>query len=205
MPLSQALYLIKECLIGFERLFNRFGAFDITETMIAINEKGLCKVWINENFALNAYSKRDYKENKMINNIINIIESHCIESKSSKRLFSLLTKCSNFLQALKMVDTFAAGEKILVPLKFSFTSFPPKDTKTNIELEKPYNRKIRELSNRKMKKSNQLSSRSISPIRKEVKKEEKKEEAKEKHLMNLLIPPPEIKRFKSESKMKKFY
>ena len=129
MALSQAVYLIKECLIGFERLFNRFGGFDISETMISINEKGQCKVWLNENFALNAYIKRDYRESKMINNIINIIESHCIESKSSKRLFAAIPKCSNFLQALKMVDTFAAGEKILVPTKFSFMTFPPKETK----------------------------------------------------------------------------
>ena len=134
--------------------------------MISVNEKGQCKVWLNENFALNAYIKRDYRESKMINNIINIIESHCIESKSSKRLFSAIPKCFNFLQALKMVDTFAAGEKILVPTKFSFMSFPPKETKPPVDLDQSYNGRVRDVSARKKKESSNLSARSISPIKK---------------------------------------
>ena len=136
----------------------------------------------------------------MINNIINIIESHCIESKSSKRLFAAIPKCSNFLQALKMVDTFAAGEKILVPTKFSFMTFPPKETKP-IQLDTSFNGKQRDVSTRKKKETHDLTSRSISPLNKEVKKTENKE----KNQVNFLIPPPKIQRFKSEGKMKKFY
>jgi hypothetical protein len=40
-------------MIGFERLFNRFGTFRITENMVGVTEKGFCRVWINENFSLN--------------------------------------------------------------------------------------------------------------------------------------------------------
>ena len=101
----------------------------------------------------------------MINNIINIIESHCIESKSSKRLFAAIPKCTNFLQALKMVDTFAAGEKILVPSKFSFMTFPPKETKP-AELDTSFNGKKRDVSTKKKKEFNDLSFRSISPLTK---------------------------------------
>jgi hypothetical protein len=47
MTLAQTIYMLKESYIGFERLYNRFGPFEITESMIAINLKGYCKVWIN--------------------------------------------------------------------------------------------------------------------------------------------------------------
>lgn len=54
-----------------------------------------------------------------------------MESKSSKRLFNALSKCTNFLQSLKMVDTFVMAEKILVPRRFSFFNFANKDQKKN--------------------------------------------------------------------------
>jgi|LakMenEpi03Aug12_release.lakeMendotaPanAssembly.Ray.scaffolds.fasta_scaffold37369_1 hypothetical protein len=37
MPTGQVLYLLKESMIGFERLYNRFGGFEILNSMIAIN------------------------------------------------------------------------------------------------------------------------------------------------------------------------
>jgi hypothetical protein len=57
--MAQALYLLKEAIIGFERLYNRFGPFKVTEGMIAINEKGFCRVWINENFSLNTIKETE--------------------------------------------------------------------------------------------------------------------------------------------------
>lgn len=71
--------------------------------MITINERGFCRVWLNENFALNSYSKTDATESKMVNKIITIIESHSQESKAFKKLFSSLKECSNFLQALRTI------------------------------------------------------------------------------------------------------
>lgn len=44
---DQTLYCLKEAIVGFERLFNRFGAFKISDNMIGIDEKGQCKVWIH--------------------------------------------------------------------------------------------------------------------------------------------------------------
>ena len=47
MNTGQAWYFLKECMIGFERLFDKFGGFEITDSMIVVNEKGQCKVWFN--------------------------------------------------------------------------------------------------------------------------------------------------------------
>jgi hypothetical protein len=58
MSLGQCLYLLKEALIGFERLYNRFGGFEVFNSMIAINEKGFCRVWLSENIASNSFPKR---------------------------------------------------------------------------------------------------------------------------------------------------
>jgi hypothetical protein len=58
MPLFQVLYLLKESVIGFERLYDRFGTFDISNKMILINKNLKCRVWINENITLNFPSKK---------------------------------------------------------------------------------------------------------------------------------------------------
>jgi len=34
-------------MIGLQILYSKFGGFEINEAMIAINEKGFCKIWIN--------------------------------------------------------------------------------------------------------------------------------------------------------------
>jgi hypothetical protein len=47
LTLAQGLYLMKEALIGFERLFDRFGSFDPSSKMVLINKNGKCRVWIN--------------------------------------------------------------------------------------------------------------------------------------------------------------
>ena len=41
--------------------------------MIAINEKGYCKVWMNENYAFNSFIRKDNRESKMVSKIINMI------------------------------------------------------------------------------------------------------------------------------------
>jgi hypothetical protein len=47
MPLFQVFYLMKEALVGFERLFDRFGTFDVSGKMVLINKNMRCRVWIN--------------------------------------------------------------------------------------------------------------------------------------------------------------
>ena len=58
MPLYQNLYLLKESLIGFEMLFDRFGPFDVSNKMVLINKSSKCRVWINENITLNFPSRK---------------------------------------------------------------------------------------------------------------------------------------------------
>ncbi len=59
MTFHNILYLLKESLIGYERLFDRFGPFDVTSKMVLINKNSKCRVWINENITLNFPSKRN--------------------------------------------------------------------------------------------------------------------------------------------------
>ena len=47
LPLFKILYLMKESIIGFERLFDKVGPFVITDKMIAVTQTHKCKVWIN--------------------------------------------------------------------------------------------------------------------------------------------------------------
>ena len=47
IPFNQIIYLMKESIVGFERLFSKFGGFEVTPNMISINEKDQCKVWYN--------------------------------------------------------------------------------------------------------------------------------------------------------------
>jgi hypothetical protein len=47
LPFSQSVYLLKEMLIGFQVLVDMFGFFDPTERMVAVNDQGHWKMWIN--------------------------------------------------------------------------------------------------------------------------------------------------------------
>lgn len=47
IPLFKVIYLLKESLVGLERLVNKFGFFKVTSDMIVINKDFKCNVWIN--------------------------------------------------------------------------------------------------------------------------------------------------------------
>jgi hypothetical protein len=47
LPLFKLMYMLKEAIIGYERLYHKFGSFLITPDMIAINNQNKCKVWLN--------------------------------------------------------------------------------------------------------------------------------------------------------------
>lgn len=53
IPLFKILYLLKEAVIGCERLLDRFGGFAVSARMVAVSAGGRCKVWLNEDFASN--------------------------------------------------------------------------------------------------------------------------------------------------------
>lgn len=54
----------------------------------------------------------------MIQKIINLIEAHSTDTKSSRKLFLLLKSPSSFLSALKIIENFCSNSQILVPNKF---------------------------------------------------------------------------------------
>ena len=47
VSIDNILYLFKETVIGFEKLFSVFGSFLISNKMIVLNKNNRCKVWIN--------------------------------------------------------------------------------------------------------------------------------------------------------------
>lgn len=53
IQMNRALYLLKETLVGAERISDQYGHFMVKESMIAINEKNKCRVWLNSKFHLN--------------------------------------------------------------------------------------------------------------------------------------------------------
>jgi len=53
LSFSQSIYLLKEMIIGFEVLVDLFGIFDPTERMVAVNNHGHWKMWINEDYSIN--------------------------------------------------------------------------------------------------------------------------------------------------------
>ncbi len=57
LPLFKILYLLKESIIGFERLYSKLGAFKISPKMIVLSLNNKCKVWCCENLASNSYQR----------------------------------------------------------------------------------------------------------------------------------------------------
>ena len=93
MPLYQNLYLLKESLIGFERLFDRFGSFDVSSKMVLINKNSKCRVWINENITLNFPARKvKLNEQEFMFNIVKIFDEKCIKSVLSNEFFTNIRK-----------------------------------------------------------------------------------------------------------------
>lgn len=51
LSLPESLYLLSECLRGFDDCYSKVGLFEITEPMIGLNNSGHVKIWLSENFA----------------------------------------------------------------------------------------------------------------------------------------------------------
>lgn len=53
ISLFKMIYLLKEAIIGYERLFHNYGPFIVSAKMIMMNMANKCKVWLSDNFASN--------------------------------------------------------------------------------------------------------------------------------------------------------
>jgi hypothetical protein len=47
LSFEQALYVLSEAIRGFDDCFGRIGQFEISSRMIALNSRGMVKVWLN--------------------------------------------------------------------------------------------------------------------------------------------------------------
>ena len=75
LPLFNMLYIAKEALVGFERLFDQFGSFELNSKMIFISRLGKCKVWCHENISKNSPMKlTKTTETEFKNNIVRVLE-----------------------------------------------------------------------------------------------------------------------------------
>ena len=56
LTLPEALYVVKESLLGFRTIYQYDGPLIIDEEMIGFNSNGKVKVWLNSNFGSNQRS-----------------------------------------------------------------------------------------------------------------------------------------------------
>ena len=54
-PLSskEGMYMLSECLRGYNDCYNKVGAFEVNDRMMGLNKNGHVKVWLNEEWAQN--------------------------------------------------------------------------------------------------------------------------------------------------------
>jgi hypothetical protein len=91
LPFSQILYLLKEMMIGYDVLIDKFGTFNPSESMVAVSMNLQWKMWINQDFFKN--TKEDEKpaeigEREFIYCLIVLAEKHCAVTSQSKTFFN---------------------------------------------------------------------------------------------------------------------
>jgi hypothetical protein len=47
LTLNETIYILKECLIGFQELFHKLPAVTVNKFVIGLNQEGKLKIWIN--------------------------------------------------------------------------------------------------------------------------------------------------------------
>lgn len=87
LPLFKTLYLLKESIIGFERLFAKFGAFPVTPRMVGLNQQNKCKVWLNESLANNSHITMPIEESAFLRQVVRAIEPSSNKLKNTSHFF----------------------------------------------------------------------------------------------------------------------
>jgi hypothetical protein len=120
LAIPSCLYLFKEALIAYERLFDRFGSFDPSARMVLINKNGKCRVWINENITLNFPSRRNkLTEAQFVGKLSTLFEEKCIRSAASADFFGRTACATRFVEALHILENFVKNNKIVLPNKLN--------------------------------------------------------------------------------------
>ena len=118
LPLFRAALLLKEAMVGFERLHSRYGAFAVTAKMIVINKDFKCKVWISENMALNQPKCLTINEESFVKSIVDLIHQRVQANKSNQCFFEGLTHQATFHQVLHFIEKYVKKHKVIVPTSF---------------------------------------------------------------------------------------
>jgi predicted phage tail protein len=118
MPLLQLLYLLREALIGFERLFDRLGGFVASARMIKINKTGRCKVWCHEDVSKNdPLTANAMTSGQFKNQILSIFEEKFLRSVLSQDLFEGLRTSNTMIEGIYFLEKFTQEKTIKIPHK----------------------------------------------------------------------------------------
>lgn len=83
IPFDESLYILRSSLLGFEKLYNESGYFQVMEEQVCIDKEGHIKVWLNADLSKNypdsyddeTHLSRDY-EKIMVTEIVAMIEKN---------------------------------------------------------------------------------------------------------------------------------
>jgi hypothetical protein len=120
LPFSQILYLLKEMMIGYDVLIDKFGTFSPSENMVIVTRALQWKVWINEDFFKNAKEEDKNCEigvREFIYCLILLAEKHCASTSQSKLFFNDVKESTygnscGFVKVLEKMKEFALANKI---------------------------------------------------------------------------------------------
>jgi hypothetical protein len=98
---------LKESVIAFERLYDRFGPFPVTPRMIAVSHQNKCKVWLNEDFASNELRPLQMEERQFLQSIYKIFLEISNKLKNTIHFFRELCQFNSFCQVLAFIESYA--------------------------------------------------------------------------------------------------
>lgn len=113
LPLSEALYVLHEALIGFMAVHKFENYVEITDELIGFTPSGRTKVWLNANFAANYAIRKpermaaDFAARRMISELFQVVEGHTV-GKSFPSYFKAGWNPTNFVEAINIVKDYAA-------------------------------------------------------------------------------------------------
>lgn len=117
LSFEESNIVLFNALRGYSKLNDKFGPIDVTDQMIGFNHDGNTKVWINENFGRNhPISSKDSdshdltglkssNEQRMVNNIINVVERKCERGQFPEPYRSNLYRASTFNETLSFIQS----------------------------------------------------------------------------------------------------
>jgi hypothetical protein len=120
LPLFKVICLLKEALIGFERLFHRFGPFLVSPKMVGVDRAGKCRVWVCQDFTINKCVPCSLGADQLVRSIYSLFQKVTNAHKTTQIFFNELNYASTFCGALQFIDNYTKAKKITVPNSWRF-------------------------------------------------------------------------------------